>query len=231
MDSGDLLAGAWPTTNMATQNALGQSGIAAQARKHGSGTPAEGGAVSSVSSREILIVGDEKSLARCYESPTVDRFTTLTASTTHRALEALSSGAFDVVVCDDQWLRRSGSRLLRRLRQRDGTCQTLLLTSAVPTKFRANHRVQLPAANSAVLDAIDTARRVALYERTIEALLTLQDRKRVLERQGTPRDGRIRQVNERIEALHGLLDDTLSDIEHQYVALIRDRQRVPESEG
>lgn len=216
---------------MATQNTIGQHRTVTRDHDTGSATTVENDTASTETSGKVLIVGDEESLARRYEPPAVDRFTILTASTTQGALEELDSGIFDVVVCDDQWLGRSASGLLRRLRRRDSPCQTVLLTAAVPTDIRADHHVQLPAANTAVLDAIDTARRVAQYERTIEALLTLLDRKQMLERQVGPQDSRIRQVNDRIESLHGVLDDSLSDIEHQYVTLISDRQPVPESGG
>lgn len=189
------------------------------------------GTVTPTPTVDILLVGDDRSQISLYEPWIADRFTARTASTVAEALDELATAPIAVVAFDDQWLRRHGDALLRVLEQRDEVVRTLLLSTSNEPEFCADDTVQLPADDTSILEAIDTAKRIVVYERTIEALLTLMSRRRTLETHASPDEHALTRINARIETLHSRITDSLGDVEHRYADLIGTRKQPRATEA
>ncbi len=86
------------------------------------------GAKTPGAARQILLVDDEEMLLRALERGLRGRYGVTTALGPRQALEHLSARRFDAVVSDERMPERSGSDLLREVRERWPETVRVLMT-------------------------------------------------------------------------------------------------------
>ena len=86
-------------------------------------------------SEQILVVDDESSMRRMIEILlTQEGYETLCAESAEKALEALSSRPFDLIISDIRMPGLSGMDLLRRLKAEDSQAEVVLMTAYASTE-------------------------------------------------------------------------------------------------
>jgi hypothetical protein len=142
----------------------------------------------------------------------------------------------DVVLVSRETLVTHGEATCRAFGRERGSCRLIVATAAGTGVRCADDCVFEPVGRDDLLTAVETARRVAVYDRTVDELLSLTARRRALrERLPSDRPGDRREfvrLSERIDELHSRIDSSLTDVEVRYDELLgRGRHHASDQGG
>lgn len=179
----------------------------------------------SVFARVVVIAGEDSSVTR-YASWLADTYETQII----RRGETISTRpGTDVVVIDQRALTIARERVSGPAGLRRSDCRVLAPTTLKSCDGLIDEYITEPVGRDGLLGRVETAMRMAMYDGTIAELLSLTMRRRRLrtcsDSDRADHGSDIASLSERIDDLHRRIDEELSDVESQYVALLGPKNR------
>jgi len=167
----------------------------------------------------VLIVEDETDLADLYAHWLEDAYNVRTAHSGEEALEVIDE-TIDVVLLDRRMPTRSGTQVLRELRDRGCDCPVAFVTAVDPdpelASLRFNDYIIKPVDEADLTDVIETLRRRRSYSEQIERYTSLFTMKVSLDRELSERDRDASEayttLKTEVERARNAADDSLTQL-------------------
>jgi response regulator RpfG family c-di-GMP phosphodiesterase len=186
-------------------------------------------------SSTVLIVGDEKNLADLFDIWLQGEVEVHVAYSGEDAIEVFAEEAIDIVILDRRMRGVSDQELLESIREREDSQQIIMITAVQPTEELAPINVEdyliEPINGAKFLRAVKSAELVLTYEDLIAELLSLAEKKAMLEVNLDTKElevvDRYGELLEQISELEQQADETLQRLESNYqIDMLVREQRI-----
>lgn len=168
---------------------------------------------------EVLIVDDQRDLAKIYSDWLSDTYATKTAYRGGEALEKLDRST-DVVLLDRRMPSTSGREVLEEIRNRDLSCRIAMLTAMKPdfdiVEMGFDDYLVKPVTREDLHETVDRLLTRSSYDEELREYFALVSKKGILEAMKTASE---LQNSETYDRLHQKIDETAERIDQQLTEL------------
>jgi DNA-binding response OmpR family regulator len=163
----------------------------------------------------VLIVEDEKDLARTYQKVLETTYTVRVATSGEEGLE-IADNEVDVVLLDRRMPGMSGDEMLANLVERGITAKVAMLTAVEPDRdivdMPFDDYITKPVDHNGLLALVDVLLKRATYDERSQEFFRLAAKKATLETAGEEDSAEYDQITDRLSQLQQEVDATLDQM-------------------
>jgi len=163
----------------------------------------------------VLIVEDEKDLARSYEAILEGSYTVRVAMSGQEGLKKADDDV-DVVLLDRRMPGMSGDEMLAKLVERGITAKVAMLTAVEPDRdivdMPFDDYITKPVDHNGLLALVDVLLKRATYDERSQEFFRLAAKKATLETAGEEDSAEYRRITDRLSELQQEVDATLDEM-------------------